>query len=70
MTVIQKFTLSYGKVNFIFVLQITTIYTIISCTIAKIPSKCEGGGGLKYLWGDALTDSPDCAGPNNMGYPT
>jgi len=33
--------------------------------------KCEGGGlGLKYVWGDALTDSDDCVGPNNMQYPS
>jgi len=33
--------------------------------------KCEGGGlGLKYVWGDALTDSDDCLGPNNMQYPS
>lgn len=32
--------------------------------------KCQGGGGLKYLWGDALSDNPDCVGPTNMPYPT
>lgn len=33
--------------------------------------KCQGTGlGLKYVWGDALTDSIDCLGPNNMQYPT
>lgn len=31
---------------------------------------CEGNGQqLKYLWGDALSDKPDCLGPNNMPYP-
>jgi hypothetical protein len=38
--------------------------------LAKIPIKCEGSGGLKYLWGDALSDSPNCIGPNNAPYPT
>ncbi|XP_011303509.1 uncharacterized protein [Fopius arisanus] len=34
------------------------------------PRKCAGSGnGLKYVWGDALTDSPDCIGPNDMQYP-
>ena len=33
--------------------------------------KCEGTGlDLKYVWGDALRDSKDCLGPNNMQYPT
>ncbi|GLV41461.1 uncharacterized protein CBL_06691 [Carabus blaptoides fortunei] len=48
------------------VVVIITIFTLTS----SATSKCEGGGiGLKYLWGDALTDSPDCLGPNNMPYP-
>ncbi|KAH8270261.1 hypothetical protein KR018_006349, partial [Drosophila ironensis] len=33
-------------------------------------SRCAGGRGLKYLSGDALTDSPDCLGPNNAPYPS
>ncbi|CAD7080750.1 unnamed protein product [Hermetia illucens] len=32
--------------------------------------KCSGGAGLKYLSGDALTDSPNCLGPNNVPYPS
>lgn len=33
-------------------------------------NKCEGNDlGLKYVWGDALTDPDDCLGPNNMQYP-
>ncbi|XP_014277077.1 uncharacterized protein [Halyomorpha halys] len=32
-------------------------------------SKC-GGHNLKYTWGNALTDSPDCIGPNNVPYPS
>lgn len=33
--------------------------------------KCEGNGlGLKYVWGDALTDPDDCIGPNNLQYPS
>ncbi|XP_019865051.1 uncharacterized protein LOC109594285 [Aethina tumida] len=52
-------------------ITITTILcSLFSSSLSKIPSKCEGGGQLKYLWGDALTDSPDCMGPNNMPYPT
>ncbi|XP_075233196.1 uncharacterized protein LOC142331286 isoform X2 [Lycorma delicatula] len=32
--------------------------------------RCRGGGQqLKYLWGDALVDSPTCTGPNDMPYP-
>ncbi|XP_037818902.1 uncharacterized protein LOC119613394 [Lucilia sericata] len=33
-------------------------------------ARCSGGRGLKYLSGDALTDSPDCLGPNNAPYPS
>ncbi|XP_015120189.1 uncharacterized protein LOC107043277 [Diachasma alloeum] len=34
------------------------------------PRKCAGSGvGLKYVWGDAMTDSADCVGPNDMQYP-
>lgn len=49
------------------------LYLIIIAMCAKVytAKKCEGNGlGLKYVWGDALTDSPDCIGPNNMQYPT
>ncbi|XP_050096517.1 uncharacterized protein LOC126578213 [Anopheles aquasalis] len=31
--------------------------------------KCSSSGNLKYLSGDALTDSPNCIGPNNAPYP-
>ncbi|CAH0769293.1 unnamed protein product [Bemisia tabaci] len=32
--------------------------------------KCVGNGEkLKYLWGDALTDTSNCIGPNNAPYP-
>ncbi|CAH1989819.1 unnamed protein product [Acanthoscelides obtectus] len=48
----------------------TVILSIIDTTLSKIPVRCEGGGGLKYLWGDALSDNPDCVGPNNLPYPT
>ncbi|KAF2903811.1 hypothetical protein ILUMI_02363 [Ignelater luminosus] len=52
-------------------LQVTTIVcSIITHTSAKIAAKCEGGAGLKYLWGDALSDPSDCLGPNNMPYPS
>uniref|UniRef100_A0A1A9WG90 Uncharacterized protein n=1 Tax=Glossina brevipalpis TaxID=37001 RepID=A0A1A9WG90_9MUSC len=33
-------------------------------------NRCSGGQGLKYLSGDALTDSNDCFGPNNAPYPS
>ncbi|XP_074026686.1 uncharacterized protein [Leptinotarsa decemlineata] len=52
-------------------ITITTIlYSIFNSAIARISTQCEGGGGLKYLWGDALSDSPECTGPNNMPYPS
>ncbi|XP_045472460.1 uncharacterized protein LOC123679121 [Harmonia axyridis] len=50
--------------------MVTTILCLVSEVISKIPSQCRGGGDLKYLWGDALSDSPDCLGPNDMPYPT
>ncbi|XP_055701836.1 uncharacterized protein LOC129801100 [Phlebotomus papatasi] len=31
--------------------------------------KCTSGRGLKYISGDALTDSPNCIGPNSAPYP-
>lgn len=31
--------------------------------------KCSGSRGLKYLSGDALVDSLNCVGPNNVPYP-
>ncbi|CAG9855942.1 unnamed protein product [Phyllotreta striolata] len=53
------------------VIYVTTIVcATINSALAKMPMKCEGGTGLKYLWGDALVDQPDCVGPNNMPYPT
>lgn len=57
--------------NFCLILQITSVLcTVIHTTSSKLSGKCEGGGGLKYLWGDALSDSPDCLGPNDMPYPS
>ncbi|EAT34653.1 AAEL013120-PA [Aedes aegypti] len=32
--------------------------------------KCSSGGSLKYISGNALTDSPNCLGPNNAPYPS
>ncbi|XP_034938411.1 uncharacterized protein [Chelonus insularis] len=44
---------------------------LISQDLVKASQKCKGNGvGLKYLWGDALTDSSDCIGPNNIPYPS
>ncbi|KAG8237220.1 hypothetical protein J437_LFUL016057 [Ladona fulva] len=48
------------------------IITLIGISIATEDAesqKCTGGAGLKYMWGDALTDSPDCIGPNGSPYP-
>ncbi|XP_023309800.1 uncharacterized protein LOC108915779 [Anoplophora glabripennis] len=59
-----------SRKNTILIAVTTVVCTIINTTLAKIPTKCEGGGGLKYLWGDALMDSPNCVGPDNMPYPT
>ncbi|XP_063900052.1 uncharacterized protein LOC135119575 [Zophobas morio] len=49
---------------------LTALLPILNLVLAKIPTKCEGSGGLKYLWGDALSDSPNCLGPNDAPYPT
>jgi len=47
------------------------ILIITAFTYAYGAGKCEGNGlGLKYVWGDAFTDSDDCIGPNNMQYPS
>ncbi|KAL1497493.1 hypothetical protein ABEB36_008447 [Hypothenemus hampei] len=50
----------------------TTIFISIffGKVFAKLPSTCKGSGNLKYLWGDALTDDPECIGPSNHPYPT
>jgi hypothetical protein len=70
-----------NKINFQFASQlIATISLIISIFITTAESlwpnlstdKCSGvgGGNLKYLSGDALTDSPNCIGPNGLPYPS
>lgn len=47
------------------------ILVITTCAHVHGGRKCEGNGlGLKYVWGDALTDPADCIGPNNMQYPS
>ncbi|CAK9817265.1 hypothetical protein ANTPLA_LOCUS9307 [Anthophora plagiata] len=47
------------------------ILVIMTCVHMYETKKCEGSGlGLKYVWGDALTDPADCIGPNNMQYPS
>ncbi|XP_012347042.1 uncharacterized protein LOC100871160 [Apis florea] len=44
---------------------------LVITTCAHGAKKCEGNGlGLKYVWGDALTDPADCIGPNNVQYPS
>lgn len=57
---------------------IATISLIISIFITTAESlwpnfsseKCNGGGKLKYLSGDALTDTTNCIGPNGLPYPS
>ena len=47
------------------------IFLVIGSNHVYASKKCEGNGlGLKYVWGDALTDSSDCIGPNNQQYPS
>ncbi|XP_054260945.1 uncharacterized protein LOC128985469 isoform X2 [Macrosteles quadrilineatus] len=50
------------------------LLTLLSSSLATLlesHKRCQGNGQqLKYLWGDALTDSPDCLGPNNAPYPS
>lgn len=61
-------------------LQIVSIYLVISLHKLTVHGaqplwpgneKCSGNSAinLKYLSGDALTDSTDCLGPNNLPYP-
>ncbi|XP_026474219.1 uncharacterized protein LOC113377961 [Ctenocephalides felis] len=41
----------------------------VVCIRAQV-RECQGSSrGLKYVWGDALTDPPDCLGPDNLPYP-
>lgn len=46
----------------------TFLILLLTLVKAEVPL-CQGGPGLKNLWGDALTDSPDCIGPNGLPYP-
>ncbi|XP_072388226.1 uncharacterized protein [Diabrotica undecimpunctata] len=46
------------------------ICTTIHLALSKLSAPCQGSVGLKYLWGDALVDNPDCMGPNNTPYPS
>ncbi|KAJ8672896.1 hypothetical protein QAD02_004157 [Eretmocerus hayati] len=47
------------------------VLTLDSAHVLEAARRCLGAGrDLKYVWGDALTDSMDCLGPNNMQYPT
>ena len=32
--------------------------------------KCSNSGNFKYISGNALTDAPNCVGPNNAPYPS
>ncbi|OXU30027.1 hypothetical protein TSAR_007892 [Trichomalopsis sarcophagae] len=44
---------------------------LLLASSTRAAKRCEGSGsGLKYVWGDALKDSMDCLGPNNMQYPS
>ncbi|XP_057668972.1 uncharacterized protein LOC130901538 isoform X1 [Diorhabda carinulata] len=52
-------------------LTITTFFfSTLNLALSKLTPACSGSSGLKYLWGDAMVDSPDCVGPNEMPYPT
>ncbi|PSN57917.1 hypothetical protein C0J52_00230, partial [Blattella germanica] len=43
---------------------------VVITSVAGVGRKCEGiGQPLKYLWGDALNDPPDCIGPSGNPYP-
>lgn len=49
----------------------TTVYGSNEYKDSEKPSKCgEQSKQLKYIWGDALTDSANCIGPNNIPYPS
>ncbi|XP_069700851.1 uncharacterized protein [Periplaneta americana] len=39
-------------------------------TLASVDTNCGSNQPLKYLWGDALSDPPDCIGPGGKPYPT
>ncbi|XP_011500995.1 PREDICTED: uncharacterized protein LOC105364700 isoform X2 [Ceratosolen solmsi marchali] len=48
-----------------------TLLMLTASQSTHAAKRCEGTGlGLKYIWGDALIDSTDCLGPNNLQYPT
>ncbi|XP_077285420.1 uncharacterized protein LOC143910703 [Arctopsyche grandis] len=42
----------------------------LTTAMAQEVTRCRGSElGLRHLWGDALTDPPDCIGPNGLPYP-
>ncbi|XP_050307537.1 uncharacterized protein LOC126744222 [Anthonomus grandis grandis] len=63
---LSKVTVSFG----IQTAQVLLWNILIGTALTKLTSNCQGGGELKYLWGDALSDNPNCVGPTNRPYPT
>jgi uncharacterized RDD family membrane protein YckC len=60
--------------HFMFLLQMVLHWLlcgVVTLTaVAGDSRNCEGiGQPLKYLWGDALQDPPDCIGPSGNAYP-
>nr|CAD7601983.1 unnamed protein product [Timema genevievae] len=43
---------------------------VLLSVVSEASNKCSGiNQPLKYIWGDAMTDPPDCIGPNGEPYP-
>lgn len=58
------------KIRQYFIVSLFVCTRLSKAEPSNLPTECRGGKGLKYLWGDALSDSPNCIGPTNHPYPT
>jgi hypothetical protein len=54
----------------IFLSVLTTSSSLESLWPNYSLEKCSGGGKLKYISGDALSDPSNCLGPNGLPYPS
>lgn len=68
--VILAITIIGFKNTLFLCLQLLQLIYVLSLCKYTWAEHCGGNGeSLKYLWGDALSDSLDCIGPNGKPYP-
>ncbi|KAL1454945.1 hypothetical protein WDU94_009073, partial [Cyamophila willieti] len=59
----------FRLIGTLFITSIVNTSTVI-CESSSDDVSCEDTKKLKYVWGDALTDSSNCLGPKGTSYPT